>query len=156
MANLTRWNPFAELEEMLDRYSRASGVPRLSGREGDQEVMRKGDWAPAVDITEDNEAYLIKAELPGVERDDVKVQVHDGVLTLQGERRSEKRGKGQEDAPHRAVLRQLRPQFLAARQHRRGQHSRRVQGRRIDPASAQERKSQAPGDRREGEVTGLI
>jgi len=93
MANLTRWNPFAELEEMLDRYSRAGGTPRLTGREGQQEVMRKGDWAPAVDITEDKEAYLIKAELPGVERDDVKVQVNDGVLTLQGERRSEKEEK---------------------------------------------------------------
>ena len=94
MANLTRWNPFAELEEMLDRYSRNTGYPRLGGRGGQQEVMRQGDWSPAVDISEDDEAYLIRAELPGVNRDDVKVQVHDGVLTLQGERKSEKEEKG--------------------------------------------------------------
>lgn len=94
MANLTRWNPFAELEEMLDRYSRNTGYPRLGVRGGQQEVMRQGDWSPAVDISEDDEAYLIRAELPGVNRDDVKVQVNDGVLTLQGERKSEKEEKG--------------------------------------------------------------
>lgn len=93
MANLTRWNPFAELEEMLDRYSRTPGQARLTGRDGQQEVMRKGDWAPAVDITEDSDAYIIKAELPGVERNDVRVQVNDGVLTLQGERHAEKEEK---------------------------------------------------------------
>ncbi|MFE8070436.1 Hsp20/alpha crystallin family protein [Marinobacteraceae bacterium S3BR75-40.1] len=92
MANVTRWNPFAELEEMLDRYSRGSTFPRLGSRtdETGRDLMQRADWAPAVDISEDKEAFYIHAELPGVKKDDIKVNVQDGVLTLQGERRDER------------------------------------------------------------------
>src|SRR2546426_2987313 len=51
--------------------------------------MTVADWAPAVDITEDDKEYLIKAEIPEVEKKDVKVTVQDGVLTIQGERKKE-------------------------------------------------------------------
>ena len=52
------------------------------------------DWAPAVDIQETEKEYLIKAELPEVKKDDIKVDVLDGVLTIQGERTQEKEEKG--------------------------------------------------------------
>lgn len=52
------------------------------------------DWVPTVDISESEGEYLIKAELPEVKKEDVKVTVEDGVLTIQGERRQEKEEKG--------------------------------------------------------------
>ncbi len=85
---ITRWNPFREFEDILDRYNR-SMLPNARSNESN-ELMRKADWAPAVDITETAENYLIKAELPGVAKEDVKVSVHENVLTIQGERHLEK------------------------------------------------------------------
>jgi HSP20 family protein len=89
MTTLTRWNPFREMEEMLDRFGRP--VPRrsLMQREGGQETMTIADWAPAVDIAETDIEYQIKVELPEVRKEDVKVAVNLGVLTIQGERKAE-------------------------------------------------------------------
>ena len=56
--------------------------------------MTINDWAPLVDITEDEKEFLIKAELPEVKKDDVKVTVENNVLTLRGERKIEKEEKG--------------------------------------------------------------
>lgn len=87
MSNLTRWNPMGEFEDMLNRYNRHFGLSRGNGeREG---LLGRSDWAPAVDIKETESAFTIEAELPGMTKDDVKVTVHDGVLTIQGERRKE-------------------------------------------------------------------
>lgn len=91
MANVTRWNPFAELEDILDRYSR-SRYPRVGGENGtlSRDLLQRTDWAPAVDISETPDAFHIHAEVPGVNKDDIKVTLQDGVLTIQGERREEK------------------------------------------------------------------
>ncbi|MEW5757472.1 MAG: Hsp20/alpha crystallin family protein [Pseudomonadota bacterium] len=91
---IVRWNPFREMENMLDQYARAFGRPMLS-REGGQEVISTSDWSPAVDISETDKEYLIKVEVPGIKKDDVKVTVHAGVLTIKGERKSEKEEKGE-------------------------------------------------------------
>lgn len=89
---MTRWNPFRELEEMMSRYNRLMpALPSLESTfEPGQEVMTKADWMPAVDISETPQAYLVKAELPEIGRDDVKLNVRDHVLTLSGERHLEK------------------------------------------------------------------
>jgi HSP20 family protein len=58
------------------------------------ENMTVAEWSPVVDITEDEKSYLIKAELPEVKKEDVKVTVEKGVLTLSGERRLEREEKG--------------------------------------------------------------
>jgi len=79
-----------EMNDMLDRYARAVGQPRA----GSQEVIATGDWAPRVDIAETDKAFEIKVEIPEVNKEDVKVTVHNGVLTVQGERRLEKEEKG--------------------------------------------------------------
>lgn len=87
MSNLTRWNPLSEFEDMMDRYNRFFGMNRSSG-EG-RDLFRRSDWAPAVDIKETRQGFTIDAELPGMNRDDVKVTVHDRVLTIEGERKQE-------------------------------------------------------------------
>lgn len=88
MSNLTRWNPLNELEDLMNRYNRIFGLTRAGDREM-SDLFSRSDWAPAVDIKETDDAYLIEAELPGLSKKDVKVTVDDGVLTIQGERRQE-------------------------------------------------------------------
>jgi HSP20 family protein len=95
---LVRWDPFRELEEMNERLNRAFGGLGRPGAarasEAGREALTVPDWAPVVDITETDEEYLIKAEIPEVKREDVKVSVENGVLTMQGERKQEKEEKG--------------------------------------------------------------
>ncbi|NLW82400.1 MAG: Hsp20/alpha crystallin family protein [Desulfovibrionales bacterium] len=86
---LMKWDPWREIEDMFDRYTKAVGVPR-----GGQEALASSDWSPRVDISETETAFLINADIPGVEKDQVKVSVENGVLTIQGERKSEKEEKG--------------------------------------------------------------
>jgi len=81
---LTRWNPYREMEEMLGKYDR---------KPGSQETLTLADWAPSVDIAESDEEFLIKVELPEVNKEDVSVVANDGVLTLRGERKSDKEEK---------------------------------------------------------------
>lgn len=90
MSNLTRWNPVNEFEDLINRYNRYFGLPTTgTGEREGKDLFRRNDWAPAVDIKETKEAFVIDAELPGMKKEDVKVTVHDGVLTIQGERRKE-------------------------------------------------------------------
>ena len=81
---------FREMEETLDRWNRFFGTRPNGGKEN----LLVTDWTPTVDIQETETEYLIKAELPEVRKDDVKVTVENGVLTLQGERKQEKEEKG--------------------------------------------------------------
>jgi HSP20 family protein len=86
---LTRWEPM-ELADVENRLSRFFGR-RTNGRE--REDITIADWEPLADITEDDKEYIIKAELPDVKKEDVKVTVENGVLTIAGERRFEKEEK---------------------------------------------------------------
>lgn len=99
MASLIRWgwDPFKEMEkemqELTDRFGRM--VSRWPSRGiSSREALMAADWAPTVDIFETEAEYLVKAEIPEVDRKDVKVTVQDGMLTLQGERRQEREEKG--------------------------------------------------------------
>ena len=89
---LVRWDPFRELEEMSDRLNRMFSRTSTGSKNG-KEALTVADWTPTVDISESEGEYLIKAELPEVKKEDVKVTLEDGVLTLTGERRQEKEEK---------------------------------------------------------------
>jgi HSP20 family protein len=94
MTTLTRWNPFREMDDIHDRlFSLFKNTqPRSSG--GEQESLTVSEWTPLVDITEDDKEYLIKAELPEVKKEEVRVTVENGLLTISGERKIEKEEKG--------------------------------------------------------------
>lgn len=87
---VTRWDPSREMEELQNRLSNFFG--RTPARLGDtkEESMTVAEWAPLVDITEDEKEYIIKTELPEVKKEDVKVAVENGMLTIVGERKFEK------------------------------------------------------------------
>lgn len=93
MNALTTWDPFKELNELEHRLATIFGRAPVRKSGGKEEAMTVAEWAPLVDITEDEKEYLIKAELPEVKKDDVKVSVQDGILTISGERKSEKEEK---------------------------------------------------------------
>ena len=87
---VTRWDPSREMEELQNRLPNFFG--RTPARLGDtkEESMTVAEWAPLVDITEDEKEYIIKTELPEVKKEDVKVAVENGLLTIVGERKFEK------------------------------------------------------------------
>jgi HSP20 family protein len=89
---LARWNPFRELEDMQGRLNRLFGEPSIA-RTGENGMSFSG-WSPAVDVQETDQEYLIKADLPDVKKEDVKVELLDGMLTIEGERQQEKEEKG--------------------------------------------------------------
>jgi len=94
MSSLTRWDPFRELDELQGRLSMLFGRAPVRKEGEREERMTLTDWAPLVDVIEDEKEYLVKAELPEVKKDDVKISVQDDVLTMSGERTQEKEEKG--------------------------------------------------------------
>jgi HSP20 family protein len=91
--SLTRWDPFRELEDMSARLTRLLGQPEAR-EAADNGGLSLAAWAPAIDVQETDAEYLIKADLPDVKKDDVKVQIQDGFLSVTGERKQEKEEKG--------------------------------------------------------------
>ena len=89
--NLMRYEPFRELESMTNRLN------RILGMELNPTALREAaftDWAPPMDVQETENEYVVKADLPEVKKEDVKVAVENGVLAIEGERRMEKEEKG--------------------------------------------------------------
>ena len=84
--SLARIDPFDELDFLREPFGLA-GLMR--GRWG-QPVSKQVRFVPAVDITEDDEQYVITAEVPGAKKDDVTIEMHDNVMTVRGEKRSER------------------------------------------------------------------
>jgi HSP20 family protein len=88
---VTTWNPLREMEEAQNRFNPffLAGFPNRMGS-GEIDSLTVADWSPEVDISEDDHGYLLKADLPEMKKDDVRVTVEDGILSVSGERRSEK------------------------------------------------------------------
>jgi HSP20 family protein len=81
------------MEESQNRLARFFGLSPARTGDGGREAMTVTEWAPSVDIIEDDKEWLVKADLPEVKKDDVKVTVENGVLTITGERKLEKEEK---------------------------------------------------------------
>ena len=93
MNALTRWDPFKEMEEAQSRLARFLGLAPAHGNNRDKEPLTVTQWAPSVDIAEDEKEWLVKVDLPEVKKEDVKVTVENGVLAITGERKFEKEEK---------------------------------------------------------------
>ncbi len=91
MNKLITWNQLREMDEAQNRFSSffLGGFPNRIGS-GEPHSLAVADWSPEVDISEDDHGYLLKADLPEMKKEDVRVTVEDGVLCVSGERRSEK------------------------------------------------------------------
>lgn len=84
---LVRWEPFAGLNGIQSRINDLFGDNFARARSYPSSTT--GVWLPPVDILESKDAYLIRAEVPGMKKDDFKLEVHEETLTLSGERKQE-------------------------------------------------------------------
>jgi HSP20 family protein len=82
-----KWEPFPDVDDIFDRFF--AETLRRWPRVG-TDARPSYDWAPVADVSETDAEYVIKAELPEVRKEDVNITLHDGVLTLTGERKQEK------------------------------------------------------------------
>ena len=92
MKTLTTWNPFRELDEVQNRLGNFFGTtfPRFGNGNGG---MQLAEWSPQVDIIEGEKEYLVKADLPEMKKEEIKVTMEEGVLQISGERKVEKEEK---------------------------------------------------------------
>ncbi|UCF79540.1 MAG: Hsp20/alpha crystallin family protein [Candidatus Eiseniibacteriota bacterium] len=91
---LVRWNPWKEALSIDEETDRMFG-DLVSGRFGRwfHPERRDSFFSPVVDVSEVDDEYIIRAELPGVKQEDVKVSVHDNTLTIKGEKKLQKEEK---------------------------------------------------------------
>jgi HSP20 family protein len=88
-----QWNPLKDRAELESRLATILGQ-RASIGNGGKEALTVAEWSPLVDIVEDEKEYLIKAELPEMRKEDVRLTVENEVLTISGERKFEREEKG--------------------------------------------------------------
>ena len=82
------WDSARQLSSLRDEIDRLFESP-LSWFENGSQPFRSG-WLPAVDVYEDKDHVFVRAELPGMKKDEIDISLHEGVLTLSGERKLEK------------------------------------------------------------------
>lgn len=95
MRSVMRWDPFSEMDRIFSGLvppRSYSAWPRLALSEGDGSKL---EWSPSADISETEKEFLVRAELPAVKKEDVKVTVDGGMLTIEGDRKQQKEEKSE-------------------------------------------------------------
>ncbi len=92
---ITRWSPYKDLDQLQNRLASVWQFDPV-GDDGRSESVAMAKWSPRIDVSEDASEYLIRAELPDMRKEDVKVSVEDGIVTVSGERQFERQEKGKE------------------------------------------------------------
>ena len=89
-ADLWNWSPVEQLSTLREEINRLFDSPF-------GELTRRTDlfngWTPALDLYEDTDNLIVKAELPGTKREEIDISVHDGTLTISGERKYEEKNR---------------------------------------------------------------
>ena len=89
-----RWgadvSPWHELETIGDRMSRWANYPTFGASLFKAPLLSEADWLPAVELVEEDGEFVLTAELPGLSKDDVELSVDDNILTLKGEKKTER------------------------------------------------------------------
>jgi HSP20 family protein len=95
MANITRWDPFNELTSLQNRVNQLlnQSFSGFSNQRNTEQPLTFSNFAPPVDIYEDERNIIVQAELPGIDEKDVDVRVENNVLTISGERKMENEQK---------------------------------------------------------------
>jgi HSP20 family protein len=95
LARVSPWRELEEFEErvnrMMERAFRRPFLKPLFPGLLEEEELELGRWYPAIDVIDKEDSYVLKAELPGVKKEDVKVDVHDSTLTIKGEKKAEEK-----------------------------------------------------------------
>jgi len=91
---IPQWSPFRQLSTLRDEIDRLFESPLTALTQSPNQFS--SGWMPAVDLSEDKDNLYLKAELPGMKKEDIQVSIHEGVLSLSGERTLDERCKGAE------------------------------------------------------------
>lgn len=83
------WSPFRQLNSLREEIDRLFESPLAEMTSGSQQLL--SGWLPAVDVQEDNNNFYVYAELPGMSKENIDISLHDGTLTICGERGQDKR-----------------------------------------------------------------
>jgi len=86
--SLIRYQPWNNLNRLQHELSQMFDLPTQQNAD---DAINTSDWSPAVDVKEEEKQFLIHADLPGVDPNDIEVHMENGMLTLNGERESEKK-----------------------------------------------------------------
>ncbi|MDH5766032.1 MAG: Hsp20/alpha crystallin family protein [Gammaproteobacteria bacterium] len=86
--SLRRYNPWSLFDQLQQEINQLHGYPVKAENEGD---VVTSDWAPAVDIKEEDHCYLLIADIPGIDPKDIEIHMENGILSIRGERDSEKK-----------------------------------------------------------------
>jgi HSP20 family protein len=89
---LVRWDPGRELDSLQSDVNRLFDS-FFGSRPGNG--IRRQRWVPAMDLVEEDDSLVLRADLPGMSEDDVDIEVKDGVLTVSGERKAEEKKQGE-------------------------------------------------------------
>ena len=100
--NLQSYDPFNFIEQFHNDVNRLLGS-RLLSRDNDSSILASS-WAPAVDVREETDSYVVIADVPGIDPKDIEITMENGVLTIQGEREYEKMDEDK-DSGYRRVER---------------------------------------------------
>ena len=98
---LTRWEPFGAIRRRGDIFSEMTRMQEEMNRYFDdffgehRRGLAEGAWLPAVDVSETDNEFVVRAELPGMSHEDIDINVQDNILTLKGEKKQEKREEGE-------------------------------------------------------------
>jgi len=85
---LDPWKDFGSLQERINRMFDDT-IRTLHPTDGEE--LEKGTWAPAVDIYETNDSFVVSADLPGLNKDEIQIDLKDNTLTLKGEKKFEEK-----------------------------------------------------------------
>ena len=85
--SIVRYDPWRMMHQLQNELNSIFNAPRASGE--DVGTIATSDWAPAVDIKEEDKAYVVKADIPGVDPKDIEVHMEEGILSIKGEKMEE-------------------------------------------------------------------
>jgi len=86
MADLMRWEPVSDMFELRDDMNRLLGDFFMTRKE---KAMSKLGWMPSVDVSESENEYTIKADIPGMKKEDIKISLERNTMSISGERKEE-------------------------------------------------------------------
>lgn len=88
---IVRWNPWSELSSLEKRINRMFDETLKNLHPAERKEPQAGSRTPATDVYETENSYVVKADFPGVKKEDIQIDVHDGTFTLKAEKKFEEK-----------------------------------------------------------------